>query len=95
VALELIDDVEILNPLSVAINASNIRVLLALLPNLALQQAIVYGVLHLGLLHAISGVVRLVKVIVGESSGEANEATASSTVIACEWCGSIGRNSVY
>jgi hypothetical protein len=95
VALELIDDVEILNPLFVTIDASDIRVLLALLPYLALQQAIVYRVFHLGLLHAIPGVARLVKVIVGGSSGEANEATTSSTVIACEWRGSIGWNSFY
>jgi hypothetical protein len=48
VALELIDNVHVAHPLLVAIDAANIRVPSALMADLALQQAIVHGVLHGG-----------------------------------------------
>jgi hypothetical protein len=48
VALELIDNVHVAHPLFVAIDAADIRVPSALMAYLALQQAIVHGVLHGG-----------------------------------------------
>jgi hypothetical protein len=48
VPLQLIHNVEIVNPVLVAVDSSYIRVRPALMANLALQQAIVHGVLHLG-----------------------------------------------
>lgn len=47
VPLQLIDDIHVVNPLSVAIDAPDIRVLPALLSNFSLQQAVVDGILHL------------------------------------------------
>jgi hypothetical protein len=46
VAFQLIDDIQTLHPLSVAVDASNVRVLFAMLPKLALEQAVVNCVFH-------------------------------------------------
>jgi len=46
VALELIDNIHIVHPSSVAVYASNVGVFSAMLPDLSLQQAIIHGVLH-------------------------------------------------
>ena len=47
VAFQLVDDVHVFDPFPVAVDASNIRVFLAPLANLPLQQAIIHSVLHL------------------------------------------------
>jgi hypothetical protein len=57
VAPQFVDDVQVLHPLFVAIDAPDICVLLALLPNFPLQQAVVDCVLHLGLVAHVKGVV--------------------------------------
>jgi hypothetical protein len=46
VTLQLIDDIQVLHPLSVAVNAADVRVPLALLANLTLRQAVIHCVLH-------------------------------------------------
>jgi hypothetical protein len=46
-ALEFVDNVEIVYPLSIAVDAAHIGVSFALLPNFTLKQAVVYRVLHL------------------------------------------------
>jgi hypothetical protein len=55
-APQFVDDVQVLHPLFVAIHAPDIGVLLALLPNFPLQQAIIDCVLHLGLVAHAKGV---------------------------------------
>ena len=45
-ALQLIDNVEVVYPLSIAVNASNVRVLLASLADLSLQQPVKDRILH-------------------------------------------------
>jgi hypothetical protein len=47
VALEFVDNVEIVYPLSIAVDAAHVSVSFALLPNFTPQQAVVYRVLHL------------------------------------------------
>ena len=44
---KLVHDIHVIDPLSVAIYSSDVRIVLALLPDLPPQQAIVDGVLHL------------------------------------------------
>lgn len=48
VAFQLIHNVQIIHPVSIAIDASNVCVCPALVADLTLQQAVVDGVLHLG-----------------------------------------------
>ena len=72
VALQLVYDIEILYPMLISIDASNVCIRPALMANLSLQQAVVYGVLHLG--GRRSFVKRLWRApeMAYESSGEAN-----------------------
>ena len=46
VALELIHNVQVIDPILIAVNAANVGVCSALLTNFPLQQAVVHGVLH-------------------------------------------------
>lgn len=46
-ALELVHDVHVLDPFSVAVNAANVGIFPALLSHLPLEQAVVHGVFHL------------------------------------------------
>jgi hypothetical protein len=50
--LQLIHDVQILDPSAVAVEAAHIGILPALLANLALEQAVVHCVLHLSTVQA-------------------------------------------
>jgi hypothetical protein len=47
-AFQLVDYVQVAHPLPVAINAANICIPSALMAHLALQQAVIYCVLHVG-----------------------------------------------
>jgi hypothetical protein len=47
-SLELIHDVQVIDPMLIAVNAANVGVCPALLTNLPLQQAIKHGILHVG-----------------------------------------------
>lgn len=47
-AFKFIDNIQVLHPLSVAVDAENARIPLAVSGNLPPQQAVVDGVLHLG-----------------------------------------------
>jgi hypothetical protein len=60
VSLQFVDNVEVLHPSSVAIDASNIRILLALLSNFPLHQAVIDCVLHDRLYHAAPAATRVV-----------------------------------
>jgi hypothetical protein len=65
VPLQFVDDVQVLHPLSVAVDAPYVCVFLAMVPNLPLQEAVIDCVLHLELV-----AVRTKVVVAGKGAGE-------------------------
>jgi hypothetical protein len=78
VAFQLIDDIQTLYPLSVAVDASNVRVLFAMLPKLPLEQAVVYCVLH-ACVSRTSIVVKTAVLVNGIEEANAAAATTGSS----------------
>ena len=75
VSLKLVHNVHVIDPLSVAIDSSNIRVFLALLSDLPFQQAVVYRVLHPDAASSSRKVEGRYEGRMGKSSGEAHQAS--------------------
>lgn len=70
--LELIHNVQIVDPMLITIDAANVRIRPALVTNFPLQQAIVNGVLHGEDQGSVAGGSWRAPRVEWESSGEAN-----------------------
>jgi hypothetical protein len=60
VAFQFVDNVQIIHPLLVTVDAPDVGVFPTMLPNFPLEQAIIHCVLHLALTQQIAGLVEVV-----------------------------------
>jgi len=70
VAFQFVDNVQIIHPLLVTVDAPDVRVFPTMVPNFPLEQAIIHGVLHLSLTLQIAGLVEGVDERASRGRGE-------------------------